>query len=193
MVSKELQEALQPIKRIFGMLWVSLTSALLLYVVVLILVARGQSGPVNDMDPRLRTALILLAIVAAVGSLYYRKHVRSDAYLAALIQRERDLNDVEDRARKMVAQAKTDTKIISQLASLTSFDRKRYCLAAELFLPFVLNLSLNESVALVGFVVALLSRDVSVYIPFAGIALLLNIYMRPDLNHVMQRCEQWRE
>lgn len=192
MVSNELQEALQPVKRLYGTLWAALTSALLLYVVVLLLVTRDQPGPVNALDPMVRTALIFLGTGIGVGSFYYHKYVRSDAYLAPLVQRETQLKDVEDRARKIVVQAKTDPSVISQLALLTAFDRKRYCLAADLFVPFVLNLALNESVALVGFVLALPSRDLWVYIPFAGTALLLNIYMRPDLLPLMERCEQWR-
>lgn len=192
MVSNELQEALQPIKRLYGALWAVLTSTLFLYVVVLLLIARNHPDTINAPSPMVRNVLIFLAITAAAGSLYYRGHNRSTKYLSGLVRRDSQLKEAEDRALKLVVQAKTDPKVISQLSLLTSFDRKRYCLAADLFLPFVLNLALNESVALLGFVLALPSRDIGVYIPFVGAGLLLNVYMRPNLNQLMERCEQWR-
>jgi hypothetical protein len=192
MVPNELQEALQPIQRLYWVLWSALTSALLLYCAVILLVARNEPDPMNAMDPTARTVLILLAIGLAFGSFFFRRHNRSDPYLRALLGRENQLKDAEDRARKLIAQARTDPTLVSRLSLLIPFDRKRYCLAADLFLPFVLNLALNEMVAILGFVLALPSQNVGVCILFATVALLLNLHMRPDLSHLMERCEQWR-
>jgi hypothetical protein len=192
MVPNELQEALHPMKRLYWALWAALTSAILLYFAVILLVARNEPDPLNAIHPTVRTVLILLAIGSAVGSFFFRKHNRSDSYLGALLGRENRLKDAEDRARKLIVQAETDPNLVSQLSLLITFDRKRYCLAADLFMPFVVNLALNETVAILGFALALPSRNVGIYIPFATVALLLNLYMRPDLSVLMERCEQWR-
>lgn len=192
MVSNELAEALEPIKRLYWILWAALTVPLLLYFVVLQIAMGNEPDPTNAIGPTVRSVLILLVVVLTIGSFFYRRHNRSDAYLATLLGRSDQIKDVEARTRKLIAEAKTDPNISSRLSSLVPFDRRRYCLASDSFLPFVLDLALNESVAVLGFVLALLERNIALYIPFATVALFLNVYIRPDLSNLMERSEQWR-
>lgn len=52
------------------------------------------------------------------------------------------------------------------------------------FLPFVLRMALNESLALMGFVVAMQSQMLSTALPFMGVALLRHLAMFPSSSKV---------
>jgi hypothetical protein len=180
----------------YQMIWISLTAAIVLYLLVLVWISGQVSGRPSTIDPLVRGILTALAVLIGVGSLLYHRRTQSQSYLRLLLSRDMQLRDIEERARKIIPQNKSDASSVpngvSKLAVLTPFDRKRYALAADGFSTFVLNLALNEAVALFGFVIAILSRDLWPYLPFGLAAIGLNVYMRPRVNGLMERCELWR-
>jgi hypothetical protein len=196
MLPNELAEALQPLKRLYVVLWFALTAAIVLYLFVLFLTVRSISGSAATIEPIVQYLSVLISLVVGVISLLYWRHSRSDTRFQRLLARDIQLKDVQEKANKLVVQPKSkgspDQKTLLQLSTLASFDRRRYAVAADLFLPFLLNLALNETVALCGFVLALLRRDLWQFLPFATAAILMNIYMLPKLENLMERCERWR-
>jgi len=196
MISAEFEEAIKPIKRLYHLLWFSLTTAIVLYLMVLIIRSDSAALLPSAIDPLVRVILTVVAVLVGIGSLLYHRYTHSESYLRRMMSRDIQLHDIEEKARKLTAQAKSNSSTGSSakasLAMLTAFDRQRYALAADGFVPFVLNLALNEAVALLGFVLAILSRDIWPYLPFAVAAMALNIYMLPRLDNLMERCEIWR-
>lgn len=196
MITTALSESLQPIKRMYQLIWASLTAAVLLYLLVLVFISGQVSGMPSTIDPLLRGVLAVLGGLVGVSSLLHHSHTQSDSYLRRMMSRDMQPRDIEEKARKMTPRNRSDAAsvadAVSKLALLTPFDRRRYALAADGFLPFVLNLALNEAVALFGFVIAILSRDLWSYLPFGITAIALNVYMRPRLEGLMERCESWR-
>lgn len=73
MVSNELAEALEPIKRLYWKLWAALTVPLLLYFVVLQIVMGNEPDPTNAIGPTVRSVLVLVAVGLAFGSFFYRR------------------------------------------------------------------------------------------------------------------------
>jgi hypothetical protein len=196
MIPTELSESLKPIKRMYQLLWVSLTAAIFLYLLVLVINSDQVSGTPSTIDPIVTGVLVSLGGLLGVGSLLYHSYMQSESYLQRMMSRDMQPRDIEEKAWKMTPQNKRDAAsvayAVSKLALLTPFDRRRYALAADGFLHFVLNLALNEAVALFGFVIAILSRDLWSYLPFGIAAIALNVYMRPRLEGLMERCESWR-
>lgn len=196
MITTELSESLQPVKRMYQTVWVGLTAAIVLYLLVLVLVSGQDSGAPSAIDPQVRSILTLLAVLLGAGTLLYHRRTQSESYLRRAMSRDMQPRDIEEKARKVTPQNKSDAvsdvSAASKLALLTPFDRRRFALAADGFLPFVLKLALNEAVALLGFVIALLSRELWSYLPFGTAAIALNVYMRPRLDSLMERCEAWR-
>jgi hypothetical protein len=87
MVSNELAEALEPIKRLYWKLWAALTVPLLLYFVVLQIVMGNEPDPTNAIGPTVRSVVVLVAVGLAFGSFFYRRRNRPDSYLVGLLGR----------------------------------------------------------------------------------------------------------
>jgi hypothetical protein len=196
MLPNELTEAQRPLKRLYIVLWFALTAAIVLYLLVAFLTVGNIAGSSASIDPIIRYVLTLISLSVGGISLLYWRHSRSNTGLQRLLARDIGLQDLQKKANKLVVQSRTngspDQKTLSQLSTLTAFDRRRYAVAVDLFLPFLINLALNETVALLGLVLSLLSRDLWQILPFAAGAILMNIYMLPKLENLMERCEQWR-
>lgn len=60
-------------------------------------------------------------------------------------------------------------------------------LFGKAFPLFIVNLVLNESIAILGFLLAMFGQQASLLYPFAGGALLLNLIMFPNFSRMMGR------
>ena len=143
------------------------------------------SRPVN---PVFRNLMFFVGVVIAVGSLLYWRHTQSDAYLQRILSHDVDVDATKAKMQKW----NMAPELVSKMPSLSDFDRRRYGLALSLQIPLLLNLTLNESVAVLGFVVVVATRNFLVLIPFAAAAIGLNAAMFPRLDGLMERSERLR-
>ncbi len=187
MISNDLREVLQPIRRFQIILWFALTNAIILYLVLAIFLSSGTLGG-SPADPLLRNLFIFASVAIAIGSFIYWRHTHSDSYIKQILLREIGGEQLSAESRKWNVKAELDSKLMS----LTTFDKQRFALVLALQIPLIINLALNESIAIFGLVGALLDKDFFFILPFVAAAIALNCVMFPRLDSLLERTERWR-
>jgi hypothetical protein len=157
-----------------------MTVSILIYVGVVYFLQRTTPDSPGALDSTLSLALSVGAVVLTAVSLVYRRHANSDERIGELFRNEPDLQVlVTDPQTKRV-----NTELLERLERLTPFEQRVYSLCTTLQTSLIVSLALHEAVALFGFVLGFLSRDVVPVIPFTVVAIMLNllVYPRPEVT-----------
>ena len=187
MFSIELQAVLKPIRQVQTFLWVALTGSGLIYVVIaFFLVTAGERSPADA--PLVVPLLGLAAAISTIGSLHYWRHTHANSSLEKLLGDPQVLGSLQEKEAAKIPALRS----LNVLDDLSTFDQKRCAVAAAMQTPLIINLALNEAVALLGFVLVFVTRELSHIIPFASVALVLNAMMFPRIDNLMERMERWR-
>jgi len=186
MLSPTADEFVRISERIHQILWVAMTIATLLYVPLtyFFIYKSGYNPPVAY--PLLPSYLTGGAIFLGVGSIALRRLLLSDSRLCARLAREPNL---EELAAKLGTDELGRTRKL-KLENLSSLEKKLVALPSWLLVVSLINWSLNSMIALIGFIVALLTVSFQNMVPFAVAALILNIVMVPRLQPVIERASR---
>ena len=76
---------------------------------------------------------------------------------------------------------------LKELESLPQFEQRLCGVISSLAIFFIISLVLNESIAIFGLVASMMSASPEAYLPYAFAALLLNIFMFPRMEGVIEK------
>jgi hypothetical protein len=159
-----------------------MTLSILLYVgLAHFLNAEGRAP--QNVTGSLRLAVYLIAGSVAVLSLMLRKSLLSPGKIYDR------LNEAVD-AQALATNRETgeiDQERLKKINSLTPLEMKAMGLSGMYFTTLLLSLAMNETVALLGLMLAILEQRPEPVIPFAAAALALNIIIFPRFNQFIDR------
>ncbi len=162
-----------------AVLLVAFCTSIVLFGVVLLVV--GGSGP-PSLEPVQRQVLTAIAVVLALGAFVARRWLLSAARLRALAS---SLPPIEELAAATRGDADPERLAALRAAPPGVVALRGLMLRAQ---PTLIGLmALNESVALLGFVLAFLLGDPLRYLPFAALALVLQLALVPRLPVWLER------
>jgi hypothetical protein len=154
--------AVEAFARVQRIIWGALTVSQVMLAVTLLLAFRGNAqGPDASENP-LDLPLSVGAAALAFGASSYRRWAHSSPRLEKLGERACDAPP-EARLTKLLALVQV---------------------------PFIVSLALNETVALLGYVLAFLHREPSRLWPFLGVALALNALAFPRPAQLVARVRE---
>ncbi len=182
MNSPVVRELLRPVMFVNSMLWGLLTASIFLYGLVAYLLAQRSAGP-TDVPEAFQLALAGVAVLTGLGSLAVPRIFLSDDRIREAMRKE---PDPEVLSRHSAPGTSSDERL-RQIQSLSSTDRKLLQLPGLFFTPFILRLVINESIAIYGLVLALMSHSFEPMIPFAVAAIALNLTCMPRLEPMLDR------
>jgi len=184
MISDPLARALRRFLLVQRSLCVAYTAAIAIYGVVAIILAHASLGFAEGTAVLVLPLSIGAGIVAAV-SVSYRRWVYSDANLDRLLTRPIDMM----RLAKQPPTGRLDEAFVAGLDALSKHEQRFVRLFADLQTPLVINLVLNEAIALIGLVLAVLQRNPRLLLPFATAGIVLNIWVWPTADRLYTRLQ----
>lgn len=175
MLSTALKEAIKPRQRLLTTIWGAFLAATFIYVFVSWTVAHNPAGGgtnanATPLDRNLvTTVLAVLAMALAAASFVYPRYAFSTARLAqaprpgAGFLNAKDPGGVEARAAAHLPES--ERALLQYLPAYQS--------------TLIVVWAMRESIAVFGVVLAILTREFTVVLPFAGAALVLLALARP--------------
>ena len=164
----------------------ALNAAILLYVWVTYFKFRSSlSTPFPSSHPLTLTLALALAAMAVAAAVAAR-------WIPGLLVPEQRMREfVQDADPTTLARnAQTgavDTERLARIKTLLPHQQRMLAVAQASFTPFILRLALNESIALLGFVLSLRLQQFWPVVPFAVAALALNLFVSPRLDPDLTR------
>ena len=76
-------------------------------------------------------------------------------------------------------------------AEMDEADRRLVAVPVFLFVPFMVRLAINESIGVLGLVTTILSGDAQWSVPFAVVAILLNLRIFPRVEQMRERARRF--
>jgi hypothetical protein len=178
-LSPELKALLSRIDRVQMLVWTVLTLSIVLYGAVAFAVAGSREG--SELGATLRPLFYLAGLCAAGLSWVLHRRARS----AALPRGTAPASDPPAGSRDALLRG--NPEVLAQFERLPERERRALTTAVRGFTPWMLCLVLNEAVAILGLVLALLAGTSADVIPFTLAALILNAAMRPDNRGAVER------
>ena len=178
MLSPELEALLSRIDRVQKLVWTVLTLSIVLYGAVAFAVAGSREG--SELAASLRPVFYLAAAGAAGLSWLVRRRSRAAALPRGTAPTADALPASQD------ALLRSNPELMAKVERLPERERRALSAAVRGFTPWMLCLVLNEAVAILGLVLALLAGTPADVIPFTLAALLLNAAMRPDNRRLVE-------
>lgn len=164
MASPEFEALLAAADRTQKMLWAVLTLAIVLYgVVAYVAVPKAP-------DPALADTLRPILFVVAAGL----------AATSLVVFRRRKAQHIPGSTVSPEAGAQPNALLRARTEKLPPAERHALAEMARSFPTWLVCLVLNETIALLGLVLAFLAGGPDEVVPFAALAILLNLMMRPD-------------
>lgn len=164
MASPEFEAALARADRTQQLLWAMLTLSILLYAGVAYLAV--PAAPVASTADTLRPALLVVAAALAATSM--------------LMFQRRAAPPAPGSTARSAANAPHDALLRVRMEDLPLEERRALSHVARGFTTWIVCLVMNEAVAILGLVLAFLAGAASEVVPFAALAIVLNLTMRPD-------------
>lgn len=186
MISPRVRELLRPEMFTASIVWAALTASILIYGLVAYLVAGRISGPTQVPD-LLPLALGGVAILTGAGSWLLARILLSDNRLRKAMRSEPTPEALARDPRRGIV----DEERLRKIQLLSSSERKLLLLPRLYFTSLILRLTLNESIAVYGVILALLSHSLTPMLPFAAAAIVLNLTCIPRIDPVLERATQF--
>lgn len=164
------------------LIWFALLSAIPVYVAVAYFVEPGASWEPLPA-PALMATLATLAIGFAIASLLLPRAYPTDDLLARLVEQE--------QTPEVVAAALAPAAVnVELLRELDPVERRLVMVAPVFRAQAILRGALVEGIAVLGFVLAVLSRSFFYATPFAALAFLLMLPVFPRIEPLVERARQ---
>ncbi len=173
MVSNELDDLLRPLALAQKVIWIAITMSILIYTVVLYMI--HASGSQSADGGQVHVVFYAIAALLAIAALIYRQRAFSDDRLRGITEKP-----VATRSLAINPQTRrVDAERLRRIESLPPKEQGVLNLAQSLTIPTIVVLALNESIAIVGFVAAFLTHNPTAILPFAILAIALNLFVFP--------------
>jgi hypothetical protein len=177
-LSPELDALLSRVDRVQKLVWTVLTLSIVLYGAVAFAVAGGREG--SELGATLRPIFYLAGLAAAGVSWVLHRRARAAAMPRSTAP------PAEALAGSREPLMRGNPEILAQFDRLPEREQRALMAAVRTFTPWMLCLVLNEAVAILGLVLALLAGTPGDVIPFTIAALILNAAMRPDSRRLVE-------
>ena len=171
-------------ERVRQVIWLAFIGAIVMYVCVAYLMfgARGSMGDLAPHNP-LFAPFVIVSLLSAAGSRWIPASLVSDHKLRAILKRD---PNPESLARNPQT-GKVDADRLQKIKMLSPHEQRLFVAAGALFAPFVVQLAFNEAIALYGLVLSNVSRSFLPILPFAAVALALQLTVSPKLDSTLKR------
>jgi len=186
MMSHEFQALVHPLRRAQTRIWWAYTA--------LPFVAVGVAHYSQSLTPLLADPWPplfpeILAIISggiALSSLGYWRYRYSNAYLQGVVRHPVGVDAL------VAATHKAEPLLRVRLEALPAFERQCYWVVLSFTKPLVINLAMNQIIAFLGLQLVFGTPQVSAIIPFATVALLLNLLIFPRIDTLLERSKRWQ-
>jgi hypothetical protein len=185
MISDPLARALRRFILIQRVIWVYFTLAIVIYGGVLLLLRGAKPGAGGMIDTSVLLAIGTVAAIIAIASVVYRRWCYSDPYLDRLLCSPIDVRQLARQPRT----GRVDDDLAARIDALAPHERRFVALVVALQTPLLIDLAVNEFIALIGFGAAFVTQDVTVFLPFAAAAIALNLFMWPAPERLYARVQ----
>jgi hypothetical protein len=186
MHSEVFASLIQPIQTTRTIIWVALNVAILAYVGVACSLFGVPSSTADAFGHPLAMPLIALAVANAVAGRVLPPMMLPRQRLHDLLNRDTEPRDLARDPRT----GTVDNERLRKLQTLPQREQRLIAIAQASFSPFIVQLALQESVALYGLILAFLSKTAAPLIPFATAALILNLTVSPQLTYVFDKAQR---
>ena len=167
MASERFRELVRPQEMVHRIIWMAFIAAVPMYVcVIYMLLGRGVGGGGAFAANPLTIPLVILSVLSAGLAPYMPRILLPDSRLRELFNRP------------------ADQKATS---GISADEQRLLAMLPNLFVGFLVRLAFNESIALYGFVLAILSKSFIEILPFAIVSFALNWMVPLPLDSVRQR------
>lgn len=181
MLTPRLEELVRPSELTARVIWVGLTAPIVVYVVVAFLVT-DPAASAQEPLLALQAVLIVVALIAGTVSLLLPRFLLSDERLQRVL---RDDPALEDLARDPQT-GKVDEERRRKIEALSTQERKLLRLPPVYLTQLIIRLALTETVAIMGLVLAIISNSPQLVVPFAALALVLNLSSLPKVKEQLE-------
>lgn len=172
--------------KILKIVWVALLFAIVLYSgLSLTFSYSGNSDP----GEALKYIFYTIAVLLALTSILIYKKVFSEKSFKEKLKREMSAEELA----KDIGTNKVDPDKKKALETLSTMELKLYGLSGSFFIPYVICWALNESIVLIGFVMAYVFNDGYEIVPFTLAGLLLHVQMYPKLEQIVNKARTMPE
>jgi hypothetical protein len=184
-ISAPLARVLRRFVLIQRVMCVYFTAAIPIYGGVVLLTRSAHIGAGRIIETSVLLVIATAAAIIAVASVLHRRWCYSDAYLDRLLGSPIDVRRLATPPRT----GRVDENLAAKIDALVPHERTFVTLFVALQTPLLINLALNELIALIGFVPAFLAQDLTVFLPFAVAAVALNLCMWPAPDRLYARVQ----
>jgi hypothetical protein len=173
-----------PMEKVRRVIWLAFNAATLLYV-AMAWAMFGAGRPIGAIVPDHPLAVPLI-VLALLTTLFARR-------IGALAMPERRLREIVARDPDPQALARNpqthqiDQVRLQKIVSLAPHEQRLLAAVSALFVPFIVQMACNESIALYGLVLSFVTRSFPPVLPFAALALALNLNVSPKLEPSLER------
>jgi hypothetical protein len=187
MQSPTFYELVRPMERFQRILQLGFIAAIALYILMAYVLFGWPASNLSNWDPLLKNPvtvpLAVISFLTAVASLWVPGLLLPDRQLRELSGRKPDPEALARNPRT----GRVDADRLAKLKVLQPMEQRLLSLPGLSFTPFLVRLALNESIALYGFVLSILSKTLLPVIPFAVVAIGLQLTVSPKLDSQFER------
>ncbi len=176
MLSYTLRDYMKTPLRFIKIIWLAFQAAAALYYVIARIMAQNW-GPEDKLDLAYTPVFYAVAAALAVVSIYYNRWAFSDARIAASPA-------AMDRKGAVASPGLTETE---QYTTLDENDRRLIDVFAYAQKSYIITWAMQETIAILGLVMTIVTQDVSQTVFFSLAAFLLLAFTRPRPLEIMER------
>lgn len=181
-MSAQLRQLIRPLVLIQMVIWFVITASILFYFGIVYVLVGNSGTSTLEIIGTFETVIYIVAAVVSLGSIFYRRHALSAESLASSLEKDVNLEELSTDPRTK----RVDADKLGRLESLSDFEKRAFSLMYYLQKVTFINLFLNETVVVLGFVLAFLSGDPQKIIPFGVVSLVLSLWMFPRPGAVIE-------
>lgn len=188
MISDALRKLLGQSTLVLKLMWLALTASIFLYVLAswMSIGAGAAEWRGTSAAGPMPIVLGVLALSDAALSFYAYTFLLAPTRLAKRLAKNTSPEKIAtNRETGVVDPARAD-----RIRALDPQEQPLAALPAKLFAPYIIVWSLNESVAIFGLVLAFTTDTVYFILPFAAVAVLLNLAMYPRIDALAERVKR---
>jgi hypothetical protein len=180
MQSDTFRSLIAPMERIRWAIWLAVVAPLPIFVAVAY-VQFGRSEPAAPLPSiSLTMPLVILSVVLALLAPYMPRILLPDSRLRKLIEQSPEEMARDPRTRSV------DADRLARIKALPPDEKRLLVIVSNLFAGFTARVAFNETIGVIGLVLAFNSRSFAVLLPFVVASLALNLMLPSLLNMALQ-------
>jgi hypothetical protein len=189
MQSPMFNELVQPMETVRRIIWLAFTGAIAVYIFITYV---SFGWPASSLDPLLSNPLTIpltvVSFVTAIASRWIPGLLLSDRQVRELLSRQPD----PDALAAYPQIGRIDADRLAKIKGLPPGEQRLLSLVGPSFVPFLVRLAANESIALYGLVLGFLSQSLLPVLPFAIVAIGFQLTVPPKLDSDLERAARLR-